>query len=813
MLGISKRTLPAAAILAYGVAVMASAAAPMVPAIGAIRAVACAVLVGILFSARRTGPRFTFRVLGWCLLSLVAGWAMAVSGAFGNPAIVLALFFGFFLRRTLVPWTEKLSSRRLAGVALAGILPLAMGFAFGWGNPAKDTVLTRVDRSLATLAEAWLLVAGIRSSSELLRRWIRRASVRMKLIVSFAIFAITPALLAFFYASLAGWMHAGELRASAVTQYLELTSRGRDFIERETKAVPPRDAADLAQRIEANREALTSRGIAAAALTRGTGGWSVAGVPLDPDSLFRPVSAPVADTTGAVHGLALRGGRLWWAETAVWPRSGDSLALSTFEPVDSNRVDDYARLFRCNLLLATSQTMSAGDSAVTVGGKRPGSVRHFRTAGGAVEISTDTPLPPAMSDSAALDSVQRYASLTMVGGGDFRHVTSLHQIHGVFNSGASPPCYLWTGSGWRKGSMLLLLRSSYRDGIALTTPSTGPFSTAMKVVLIVFITLFVIVEIVSVLVGSRVASFITRGASNLRAAAGAIGRGDFSTRVQVPSEDELGSLAASFNRMAEGLEEGQRAMLEREQLRHELELARRIQSRLLPSGPPQVPPLDIAAANFMSQQVGGDYYDFLAFPGGRLGICIADVAGKGVAAALLMSNVKAALVSSAAVESSTDRLTTRVNRILEQSIEPGRFVTFFLASLDPTTLHLEYVNAGHPPPILLRADGSAERLSEGGTILGILPDAAYARGTVTLGPGDVLALFTDGVTEAQGRDEELFGEERIESLLREGPRGTASETLERLLGAVRSYEGERGPSDDLTAIVIRVSHGPSQATG
>src|SRR5262249_15282708 len=153
---------------------------------------------------------------------------------------------------------------------------------------------------------------------------------------------------------------------------------------------------------------------------------------------------------------------------------------------------------------------------------------------------------------------------------------------------------------------------------------------------------------------------------------------------------------------------------------------RRIQSRLLPSGPPHAPPLDIAAANFMSQQVGGDYYDFLAFPGGRVGICIADVAGKGVAAALLMSNVKAALVSSAAVESSTDRLTTRVNQILEQSIEPGRFVTFFLGSLDPTTLQLEYVNAGHPPPILLRADGSAERLSEGGTILGILPNASYA---------------------------------------------------------------------------------------
>jgi len=811
MLAMSDQARFTAATLAYGIAVAASAGVPFFPPLCALRAGACAVIVVVLFLARRHGSRPTFRAIGWCFLVLAAGWAMGETGAMGNPAVVLAVFFGFFLRRTLVPWTEALPPRRLAGIAVAGLLPLALGLALGWGVPAQDTPLTRLDRAFGTLAEAWLLIAGIRALSSLLRQWIRRTSVRMKLIVSFAIFAITPALLAFLYASLAGWMHAGELRASAVTRYLELTSRGRDFVERERAGPPPRDTADLAGRIDANRELLRSRGIAAAALARGAGGWRVVGSPIDPDSLFHPVSSPVADSSTVVHGLAMRGSRLWWAETAIWPGSGDSLALQAFEPVDSTRIDEYARLVRCNILLATSQTMSPGGTTVKVGGKRPRSVRHFRAAGGAIEISTDTPLPPAMSDSAALDSVERYASLTMVGGGAFRSVHSLRQVHGVFNSGASPPCYLWTGTGWRRGAMLLLLRSSYRDGIALTSPATGPFSVAMRVVLLFFITLFLIVEIVSVIVGSRVAAFITRGASNLRAAAGAIGRGDFSARVRVPSEDELGALAASFNQMAEGLEEGQRAVLEREQLRHELELARRIQSRLLPAGPPCAPPLDIAAANFMSQQVGGDYYDFLAFPGGRVGICIADVAGKGVGAALLMSNVKAALVSSAAVESSTDRLTSRVNRLLEQSIEPGRFVTFFLASVDPATLQLEYVNAGHPPPILLRADGTSERLSEGGTILGILADAPYTRGSAVLGPGDVLALFTDGVTEAQGADQELFGEERIESLLREAPRATASETLVRLLDAVRAYEGERGPSDDLTAIVIRVLDGTSQA--
>src|SRR4029079_17592010 len=130
-----------------------------------------------------------------------------------------------------------------------------------------------------------------------------------------------------------------------------------------------------------------------------------------------------------------------------------------------------------------------------------------------------------------------------------------------------------------------------------------------------------------------------------------------------------------------------------------------------------------------------------------------DVAGKGVAAALLMSSVKTALVSSAGVETRPDRLTARVNRLLEPSVAPRRFVTFFLATLDPRTLQLEYVNAGHPAPMLLRADGTLERLERGGVIVGIDAGAVYEAGSATLERGDLLAMFTDGVTEARGSDD------------------------------------------------------------
>jgi serine phosphatase RsbU (regulator of sigma subunit) len=470
-------------------------------------------------------------------------------------------------------------------------------------------------------------------------------------------------------------------------------------------------------------------------------------------------------------------------------------------------MNGFARLFRCDPVLFTSRSMSSSKTQITIGDQAPRGMRRITTGGGAIQIDTDSPVGRSSPDSAAADSIAALAAVTMAGGGSYSATTSLHQLRSRFNGGASPPCFVWTGSGWRLGAAILLVRSSFREGIVPSGLGTGPFALVVGIALLLFAALFLLVEAVSLVVGSRVAGLITRGAASLQTAAAAIGRGDFSARVQVPSQDELGELAASFNRMAQGLEEGQRAMLEREQMRRELELARRIQSRLLPPGPPELPRLDVAAVNAMSQQVGGDYYDFVPLPDGRLGLCIADVAGKGVAAALLMSNVKAALISSASVESSPGGITTRVNRLLEQSIEPGRFVTFFFTSLDPATLRLEYVNAGHPAPILLRAGGAVERLTEGGTILGIDAGAAFECGSVTLAPGDLLALFTDGVTEAQGEGGELFGEERIESLLRAAQAGPAAEVLERLLDAVKTYEGERGQSDDLTAILLKVRGG------
>ncbi len=795
------------AIAALAVALAATLLLPGLPALRAARLAASVVLAAVLLRQRR-GAGGAIQVLGWSLAVSITAFADTGAGAPANVSFVLGMLLGPFVRRRLARWAESLPAPALAALAVAGVLPLVAGQAAGWGVAARDTLLVRLDRAVTTLVDVWLLLAGFRATAELVRRWIRRVRVRTKLIVAFGIFAVTPALLVFLYVLLSGWMHWGAVRASAVARELEMASAGRGLVRAAARGPEPSGGSDLAAWLGRERPVLEAGGLQAVALAGGAGTWRVAGRLGGPDSLFLPAAAPVSDSARVVRGLALRAGRFWWIETALWAHGADSLALQTFEPVDTVRLNEISRLLRCDALLVGTRSLTASShTTISFGGRRPGVRRGIGTEEGAIRIEEDQGAPGAPVDSAAVDTLLSHAHLTLVGGGRYAGLSSLARMSGPVSSGASPPCALWTGSHWREGAALVFVRSGVGEGLALSDLEIGPFSYALTFVLVTLVVLFLVIEIVSLVVGSRVAGHITRGAANLRAAAAAIGQGDFSVRVQVPSQDELGELAASFNRMAEGLAEGQRAVLERERMRRELELARRIQSRLLPPGPPVLPSLDVAATNTMSQEVGGDYYDFIPMADGRLGVCIADVAGKGVAAALLMSSVKAALVSSAAVETAPGRLVGRVNRLLEQSIEPGRFVTLFFASLDPSTLRLDYVNAGHPAPVLLRGDGSIERLERGGTILGIDAGTAYEEGSVGLSAGDLLALFTDGVTEARGADEELFGDERIESLLRADRGRPAADTLEHLLAEVSAYEGARGPSDDLTAIIVCVRVG------
>ena len=296
---------------------------------------------------------------------------------------------------------------------------------------------------------------------------------------------------------------------------------------------------------------------------------------------------------------------------------------------------------------------------------------------------------------------------------------------------------------------------------------------------------------------------VTAAVAALRGGANALEAGRLEHRIPVEGDDELWGVAAAFNRMAEGLQRGRQLELERGRLESELALARRIQSRLLPARPPCVEGADIAGLSEPARAVGGDYYDHIVLGDGRVALVIADVSGKGVPAALLMSAFRASLISQ--LDGTTDpaRVMARVNRFLHQSVEPGRFVTAFLAVLDPRDGAFEYCNAGHNPPYLVTPDGAVTTLETGGLLLGMLEEGAYAKGTEVLAPGATLTLFTDGVTEAQAADGAMWGEERLVEMLRRRSGESCEVRARRIVDAVHGFEGDQGPSDDITLLMAR----------
>ncbi|MFL6451768.1 MAG: SpoIIE family protein phosphatase [Bryobacteraceae bacterium] len=241
-------------------------------------------------------------------------------------------------------------------------------------------------------------------------------------------------------------------------------------------------------------------------------------------------------------------------------------------------------------------------------------------------------------------------------------------------------------------------------------------------------------------------------------------------------------------------------------LARELERAAEIQRRLLPAKPPAISGLDLAGYNAPCRTVGGDYYDFLQYCDRRIALLIGDVSGKGMGAALLMSSLQA---HSRVVFESPGELRaqlSQLNRITASNGPDNSFVTFCAVVLDPTTNTLRYSNAGHNAPLLLHTTGEVEFLTSTGVVLGVFPSATYEERTCQFRSGDVLLLFSDGVTEAckPDRDEE-FGEERLVAVLRKQREQAAATLLDSIMEEISSFTGGSPPADDVTLVVARLS--------
>jgi sigma-B regulation protein RsbU (phosphoserine phosphatase) len=270
------------------------------------------------------------------------------------------------------------------------------------------------------------------------------------------------------------------------------------------------------------------------------------------------------------------------------------------------------------------------------------------------------------------------------------------------------------------------------------------------------------------------------------------------------SSDDLEYLRGLADQAAVALENAWnfRETLDKKKIEKELELAADIQRRLLPATIPTPPGCDVAANTRPARHVGGDYYDAVATPDGRITYCVADVSGKGIAASLLMSNFQASLRSLLTSGVPLAETVTRMNALMHASTAANKYVTAIFAQCDPSSGRWSVVNAGHNDGVILRADGSVERLKAAGLAVGLMPGRTYSEAEIRLGKGDVLALYSDGVTEANDPDENEFEIERLIEVLRTNATRPSNEIVQAIYEAVDSFAGTAPQYDDITVMVV-----------
>jgi serine phosphatase RsbU (regulator of sigma subunit) len=249
-----------------------------------------------------------------------------------------------------------------------------------------------------------------------------------------------------------------------------------------------------------------------------------------------------------------------------------------------------------------------------------------------------------------------------------------------------------------------------------------------------------------------------------------------------------------------------REALEKQRMERELSVARQIQRSLLPERPPMVPGYDVAVTNEPCQECAGDYYDFLTLGPQTMLLVIADVEGKGVGSALLMSNLQATLRALVMHLHSLEVLTLSLNEMICNDTKSEKYLSCFLGLIDTRRNGLHFINAGHRPPIVIRAkDGSFEELSTGGPVIGLFPDSEYQRGSIHLDTGDILVCCTDGITEACNEGEDEFGVQRLVAAVTRHPERSAREIVNSVMAEVRDFARGGRHQDDKVLIVVKVT--------
>ena len=331
--------------------------------------------------------------------------------------------------------------------------------------------------------------------------------------------------------------------------------------------------------------------------------------------------------------------------------------------------------------------------------------------------------------------------------------------------------------------------------------------------------LFLVIEAAALVMGTALARSITGSVHALFTGTSRVRRGDFTHRITIPSRDQLGELAESFNAMTASVETLMHEVAEKKRLEEELRIARQIQMSLLPRDTVSIPGLTISALCRPAREVGGDYYEFIPLGGRRIGLLVADVAGKGASAALYMAELKGLILSLGQIYESPRTLLIETNRIMAGTLDARTFITMIYAVADLDAGTLTYARAGHTPLLYASANGAADApgesamdvhvLTPDGLVVGLAGletqfDDLLEERRIDIHPGDVAVLFTDGVSEAMNEANDLFGETRLQQVIAAHGDLPPDALRDRIVQAIETFVGTADQHDDMTMVLLRI---------
>jgi len=703
-------------------------------------------------------PRMVALIVGPLLLALTTLWPQAVMGEGG---------IGHRWDVFLDPWQAP-----LIGGAVPGRLQVELALA----RP-----LDRLVQCLVDLFRAQIAVLTLRALTMPMRLY--GMSLRRRFMVNYLFVRSVPSVLATLTLVLVGYVAFGVHEAG----------RAREVFERTLARADAAGAALL-------DDPRTARG------------GSVAVAVLDS---ARRWLGPV----GARAHLALRqreggpGGEVWLATTPgiptalaarTWPEARVGISRGAIEADSALYL--FTRRTETSVSSRTLEVFVRLDSASVA--------EVARTIGAGVTLSVDRDSSRYRGRLPFPDDMRSRSSIVVAS-----HGRASARERRLFLGRTYLPLGDW-GASWggaRSSAMVVEIHTTpaLLVGSLAGVPGWLFSNVGMVTLLLILTTVFGIIEGVAVRSGRGVVQSIEQEVGALREAATRLGAGDLGHRIPVRGRDELSALAGSFNEMAAGLERQRAELVEKERLDEDLEVALAIQRRFLPQRSPSVPGLQVAGVSVPSREVGGDLFHYLELPGGRLAVALGDVSGKSVPAALIMSNVMSALRAEVQHEAEVEKSLERINRLLVEQIEPGRFVTLFYGIADPPMGRLRYTSAGHNPVLRVTPGGEVGWLKEGGVPLGVQPESRYPSAEFPLEPGDVIVAYSDGVTEAEGPEQDgripHFGDQRLAECVTALRSEPVESIVQGILDAVKAFAGQRPQADDITLVVLRRDSEPREA--